>query len=98
MGHSLGGLIIRAALPHLSDYSAQMFTLMTFSSPHLGFLYHDDTLFKTGLKIFSQFDSSVVLKQLTFKDAEQVPDGYLFKLAKEEGVGWFRNVVLVNSL
>jgi alpha-beta hydrolase superfamily lysophospholipase len=36
IGHSLGGLIIRAALPHLSEYSQKFFTYMSLSSPQLG--------------------------------------------------------------
>lgn len=39
IGHSLGGLIIRAALPHLEEYANKMFTFMTFSSPHLGYIF-----------------------------------------------------------
>ncbi len=62
IGHSLGGLIIRAALPHLEEYKEKMFTFMTFSTAHLGFLYHDDKLFKAGLTVFSKFDDTIVLK------------------------------------
>jgi triacylglycerol esterase/lipase EstA (alpha/beta hydrolase family) len=36
VGHSMGGLIIRAALPMLKNYSDRMGTYMSFSSPHLG--------------------------------------------------------------
>jgi len=36
IGHSLGGVIIRAALPYLEKYKDMMYSLMTFSSPHLG--------------------------------------------------------------
>jgi len=39
VGHSLGGLIIRAALPYLEEFSSKMFTIMTFSSPHLGYIF-----------------------------------------------------------
>jgi triacylglycerol esterase/lipase EstA (alpha/beta hydrolase family) len=36
LGFSMGGIIIRAALPHLSDYKDRMHTFITLSSPHLG--------------------------------------------------------------
>lgn len=39
VGHSLGGLIIRASLPYLSKYKHTMYTYMSFSSPHLGYIY-----------------------------------------------------------
>lgn len=36
---NIGGLIIRAALPHLKKFEKKMFTFLTFSSPHCGFLF-----------------------------------------------------------
>lgn len=39
VGHSLGGLIIRAALPFLSFYEEFFANFITFSSPHIGFLF-----------------------------------------------------------
>ena len=39
VGHSLGGLIIRASLPHLAEYSEKFHTLLTMGSPHLGYMY-----------------------------------------------------------
>ena len=44
MGHSLGGVIIRAALPHLQEYSDKFHTFISFSSPHLGFMYHSSKM------------------------------------------------------
>ena len=32
----MGGIIIRAALPHLSEFKDRMHTFITLSSPHLG--------------------------------------------------------------
>lgn len=37
IGHSLGGVIIRAALPRLLDFKDKFHTFITFSSPHLGY-------------------------------------------------------------
>jgi len=39
LGHSLGGVIIRAALPLLETHKSKMFNLITLSSPHLGCVY-----------------------------------------------------------
>ena len=36
LGFSMGGIIIRAALPHLSEFKDRMHTFITLSSPHLG--------------------------------------------------------------
>ena len=43
IGHSLGGIIIRAALPHLEKYKDKLNTYMSLSTPHLGCSY--DTAF-----------------------------------------------------
>ena len=47
IGHSLGGVIIRAALPFLKEYQGIMYSFMTFSSPHLGCL-NGSKLISTG--------------------------------------------------
>ena len=39
IGYSMGGLIMRAALPHLEKYRDKMHGLMTMGSPHLGYMY-----------------------------------------------------------
>lgn len=48
IGHSLGGLIIRASLPYLKEYKNQFFTFMTLSTPHLGLLYGKSSLVDAG--------------------------------------------------
>ena len=37
LGFSMGGVILRAALPLLSEFKDRMNTFITLSSPHLGF-------------------------------------------------------------
>ncbi len=50
VGHSLGGLIVRAAvaskafIPHLT----KLYTFISLGSPHLGYLYHDNSIFESG--------------------------------------------------
>jgi triacylglycerol esterase/lipase EstA (alpha/beta hydrolase family) len=48
IGHSLGGLILRAALPFLPEYADKMYTFITMGSPHLGYLYNSSTLIEAG--------------------------------------------------
>jgi hypothetical protein len=35
--HSLGGVIARSALPHLSQYKDKMFSFISLAVPHLGY-------------------------------------------------------------
>jgi hypothetical protein len=50
IGHSLGGVIIRAALPLLSEYKEKMYTFFTLSSPHLGYMHNNNKIINAGLK------------------------------------------------
>lgn len=49
----MGGLIIRSAIPELSSFSDKFYTYMTFSTPHLGYLYESSTLIKAGLWVLT---------------------------------------------
>jgi len=40
IAHSLGGLITRAALPYLEEFSDKMYNYFSLSSPHLGYMYN----------------------------------------------------------
>lgn len=51
----MGGLIIRSAIPELEYLSDKFYTFMTFSTPHLGYLYESSTLIKAGLWILSSW-------------------------------------------
>jgi len=53
VGHSLGGLIIRSALPYLEQYASKMHLYMTLSSPHLGYMYQSSKLVDAGKKKYT---------------------------------------------
>ncbi len=53
IGHSMGGLIIRAALPRLKKFKDRFHSLITFSSPHLGYSYSSSKIVDTGLWLTS---------------------------------------------
>lgn len=52
---SLGGLILRAALPHLKAYWSKFHGFVTLSSPHLGYAAHDSKMIKSGLWVMEKF-------------------------------------------
>lgn len=49
VGHSLGGLIIRAAMQYLDQIKDKFYTYMSLSSPHLGYLYSPKFLVSAGM-------------------------------------------------
>jgi hypothetical protein len=57
----LGGLIIRAALPHLEEYKDKFYTYISLSSPHLGYMYNSNTLFNAGMWFLKKWRKSVSL-------------------------------------
>ena len=58
IGHSLGGLIIRASLPHLEEYKAKFFTYMSLGSPHLGYMYNSNQLLNAGMWLLKKWKNS----------------------------------------
>lgn len=97
IGHSLGGLIIRAALPHLEDFSEKMHLFMSLCSPHLGIIEGCSKLIRAGLWVLNNFKKCESLKQLSFADAINVEECAIFKLANEKGCEWFNHMVVVSS-
>lgn len=45
----MGGIIARAALPHLKEFWGQFGFYCSLSSPHLGYLSGADNMIKAGL-------------------------------------------------
>jgi triacylglycerol esterase/lipase EstA (alpha/beta hydrolase family) len=61
IGHSLGGLIIRASLPHLEEYSDKFYSYMSLSSPHIGYMYNSSKLFDAGMWVLKKWRKSKCL-------------------------------------
>lgn len=55
VGHSMGGIIARAAIPHLEKYNQQMGFFCSLSSPHLGYLNGVSNFIKVGLWAIRKF-------------------------------------------
>jgi len=96
--HSNGGLVARSALPRLiEEFGDKFYTFLTFSSPHLGYLYPSNSLFKTGLWLVRKVRASACLDQLSLRDAADPKESFLSRLAQAPGLEHFQNVVLVSS-
>ena len=97
IGHSMGGIIIRAALPYLIKYQEKMFTYMSLSTPHLGYMYNASKIISTGMWIMKQWKKSKSLTQLSMTDSKNLEDTFLYKLSCWDGLNWFKNIVLISS-
>lgn len=97
IGHSLGGLIIRASLPHLEEFKDKFFTYMSLSSPHLGYMYNSSKLFDAGMWVLKKWRKSKCLTQLSMSDQKNLEETCLYRLSCTPGLNWFKNVALVSS-
>ena len=92
IGHSLGGLIIRASLPYLKKYKKKFQTLITFGTPHLG-CSSNNFLVSTGLKILSKLKDYESVREMCIGDSH----GFLEKLSEKQSFEFFENVILVSA-
>lgn len=96
VGFSLGGLIARAAFPHLESLANKFQTFISLSTPHLGYMYNSNKLFDTGMWFLKKWNKSKSLAQLSMSDGDSKSE-CLFKMSEMPGLGWFKNIVLVCS-
>ena len=100
VGHSIGNIVIRSALAHksLRELWPRLWSYTSISGPHLGYLYSDNRLLRSGMRILERLNESESMAQLSMTDA---PAGgeppYMQRLANHEGLSLFRHVVLVAS-
>lgn len=91
--HSLGGLIARAAMPHLVKLQENMFSFITFSSPHLGVGISDNVLLEIGKFFIKKYHGSDSFSQMTFHDSQNIKDSYIYELSQYPGLEWFENIM-----
>lgn len=98
IGYSLGGIIVRAALPHLSQYLSKLYTLMTLSTPHISFLYSSSSLIDAGMWLLKKIkNKNDALHQLTMDDAKDLTDTFVYKLGTVTEISNFKHVILFGS-
>ncbi|KAH8584559.1 ZW18 protein [Cryptosporidium sp. chipmunk genotype I] len=99
VGHSLGGIIIRAALPHLYMFSSQFYLYWSLSTPHLGCISNDSKLINAGVWIMKKWSSSQCINQLALSDASNYEETFMYKLATEhsELFSKFKHIVFCSS-
>ncbi|XP_052109217.1 uncharacterized protein LOC107460986 [Arachis duranensis] len=99
VGHSMGNLIIRSALADslMEPYLRYLYTYMSISGPHLGYLYSSNSLFNSGLWLFKKLKGTQCIHQLTFTDDPHFQNTFLYKLSKQKTLEYFRNIILISS-
>ena len=96
IGFSLGGVVIRAALPHLYEYKDKMKMFMTLNSPHLGCPSGDSAIVDAGRWVFMKMKKSYCLKQLSLRDHKDITKTFLYNLATAPGIEWFEYFIMLS--
>jgi len=94
---SLGGLIVRSAIPLLHEYNNKMYTFMSICAAHLGYIQKAAGVLTYGLKVLAHWRDAPVLNQLTMQDGKNVQETLVYRLSKTKGFELFQWVVLVGS-
>lgn len=99
VGHSMGNIIIRAALTDaaMKPLLQYLYTFLSISGPHLGYMYSSNTIFNSGLWLLKKLKASPCMHQLTFTDEAHLQDCFLFKLSQEKTFEYFQNVLVLSS-
>lgn len=97
IGHSMGGLIIRAALPYLENYASKMHMYISLSSPHLGYMYNSSKIIDAGMWFLKKWRKSKCLQQLSMSEHTNLRQCFLYELSSKKGLGWFKHIMLVSS-
>ncbi|PPD83299.1 hypothetical protein GOBAR_DD19769 [Gossypium barbadense] len=99
VGHSIGNIIIRAALAEsiMEPYLRFLHTYVSLSGPHLGYLYSSNSLFNSGLWLLKKLKGTQCIHQLTFTDDPDIRNTFFYKLCKQKTLENFKNIVLLSS-
>ncbi|XP_019419231.1 PREDICTED: protein FAM135B-like isoform X3 [Lupinus angustifolius] len=99
VGHSIGNLIIRSALADriMEPYLKYLYTYVSISGPHLGYMYSSNTIFNSGMWLWKKIKGPQCIHQLTFTDDLDLENTFIYHLSKKNTMENFRNVILLSS-
>ncbi|KAK7331661.1 hypothetical protein VNO80_28398 [Phaseolus coccineus] len=99
VGHSIGNLIVRAALAEsiMEPYLRYLYTYVSISGPHLGYMYSSNSLFNSGLWLLKKIKGTQCIHQLTFTDDHDLKNTFIYNLSKKKTLTNFKNVILLSS-
>jgi pimeloyl-ACP methyl ester carboxylesterase len=97
VGYSIGGVIVRSALPHLREFHSKFHTYLSLSVAHFGFMDQQSPLFNSAVWMLTKWKKCTLLEQLALRDAPDLKDTYLAKLCTHKGLEHFKWIALVSS-
>ncbi|CAL8081585.1 unnamed protein product [Calicophoron daubneyi] len=99
IGHSMGCVLIRAALlsARMIPYLPKLHAFLSLSGPHLGTVYNSSGLINMGMWVMQKWKKSASLSQLRLRDDPNLRNTYLYRLSASPGLDKFRYVLLVSS-
>lgn len=69
----------------MEPYLKYLYTYMSVSGPHLGYLYSSNTLFNSGLWLLKKLKGAQCIHQLTLTDDPDLENTFFYKLCKVSG-------------
>ena len=99
IGHSMGGLVLRAALEYLEEFKEYFNIFMTLATPHLGYMHSKSRLVSIGMWAISRMSKNPTLSELRLTDnTKDIKSCTIYKLSSKPGLDWFKTVLIVGSL
>lgn len=89
IGHSLGGIIIRSAIPFMQRYHGKFHSFITLGTPHIGYRFHSSKLVDAGMWVLKKWKKSLALKQLAMTDDNDPRNTYLYHLSQQSYLSQF---------
>jgi hypothetical protein len=66
----------------MEPFLNNLYTYVSISGPHLGYLYSSNALFNSGLWILKKLKGTQCIHQLTFTDDPDLQNTFFYKLCK----------------
>jgi triacylglycerol esterase/lipase EstA (alpha/beta hydrolase family) len=97
IGHSMGGVIIRTALCYLQNVDQHLYSFISLSAPHLGYLYEPSAHIQAGLWFMNTWNKAVSIEQICLRDKEDLKQCFMCKLSRTKTLDKFEKIALVGS-
>jgi len=98
IAHSFGGLIVRAALPHLCEFRDNLYSFITLGTMHLGFP-NASKIIENGAWLVKNMRKSRCLEEILLEDCLEDPrQTFLYKSSMREDLGFFKHLCFITSV